>query len=92
MHVSPPQGPIDLLKNDTNDLTSDGWVRVNPGSLQHDNYPNIFALGDCSNLATSKTAAAIAAQHAIVAENIDKFFQGQELRADYDGYTRNGFL
>lgn len=88
LHVTPPQRPLELLRTDENDLTADGWVKVNKGSLQHDVYPNIFGLGDCSNLPTSKTAAAITSQHAIVATNIDRFFEGGELCNEYDGYTR----
>ena len=60
-------------------------------ALQHQVYENIFSLGDCSNLPTSKTAAAITAQHTIVSENIENFFEGKQLRSDYDGYTRIGY-
>ena len=56
--------------------------------MQHDKYSNIFSLGDCSNIPTSRTAAAIAAQHKIVAENIQKFFKNQSLNNSYNGYTR----
>lgn len=56
--------------------------------MQHDVYENIFALGDCTNLPTSKTAAGITSQHKVVAENINNIFNGKDLRADYDGYTR----
>ena len=35
-----------------------GWVDVNPKTLQHNKYLNIFSIGDCSSLPTSKTAAA----------------------------------
>ena len=37
---------------------SDGWVDVNKQTLQHNKFPNVFALGDCTSLPTSKTAAA----------------------------------
>ena len=60
--------------------------------MQHDVYENIFALGDCTNLPTSKTAAGITSQHKIVAQNITNIFKGKELRADYDGYTRKSFI
>ena len=36
-----------------------GFVDVNKGTLQHTKYDNIFAIGDCSSLPTSKTAAAV---------------------------------
>ena len=32
-----------------------GWVSVNPKTMQHTKYANIFSMGDVSNLPTSKT-------------------------------------
>lgn len=32
---------------------------VDKETLQHKKYPNIFGIGDCTNLPTSKTAAAV---------------------------------
>ncbi len=48
----------------TPDLTDPGcnnFVKVDPGTLRHVKFPNIFSLGDCSTLPTSKTAAAAGA-------------------------------
>ena len=39
-------------------VNADGWVDVSKQTLQHNMYPNVFAIGDCSSLPTSKTAAA----------------------------------
>lgn len=36
-----------------------GYVNVNKQTLQHVKYSNIFSLGDCTNIPTSKTAAAV---------------------------------
>ena len=36
-----------------------GFVEVDKDYLQSSKYENVFALGDCSNLPTSKTAAAV---------------------------------
>lgn len=58
LHVTPPMGPPDVLINSP---VSDeiGWVDVNKETLQHKKYPNIFGIGDCTNLPTSRTAAAV---------------------------------
>lgn len=37
-----------------------GYVDVDQYTLQHNKFPNVFALGDCANVPTSKTAAAVA--------------------------------
>lgn len=58
LHVTPPMGPPAVLINSP---VSDenGWVDVDKETLQHKKYPNVFAIGDCTNLPTSKTAAAV---------------------------------
>ena len=63
MHVTPPQKPGSFLKPIAD---SNGFVDVDKETLQHKKYANIFALGDCANLPTSKTAAAAATQTKIV--------------------------
>ncbi len=50
-------------------------------------YPNVFALGDASNLPTSKTGAAIRHQAPVVVENLVRVARGEAPSARYDGYT-----
>jgi sulfide:quinone oxidoreductase len=47
----------------------------------------VFSLGDCSNLPTSKTGAAIRKQAPVVAKNLLAAMRGTPLSAKYDGYT-----
>ena len=50
----------DVLKNSKAPIVDEsGYLAVDKYNLQHVTYPNIFGLGDCTNLPTSKTAAAI---------------------------------
>lgn len=86
LHVTPPMGPPSFLA--TSMLAdADGWVAVDPATLQHVRHPHVFALGDCSNLPTSKTAAAIRKQTPVVVENLRAAMAGKPLPAHYDGYT-----
>ncbi|KAF9030751.1 hypothetical protein BJ165DRAFT_1519385 [Panaeolus papilionaceus] len=90
LHVTPPMGPLDVLKGSPISDPTTGWVPVNPGTLQHvkAEYSNVFALGDCSSLPTSKTAAAITAQAPILTENLVSLLDtGKVGTASYDGYT-----
>ena len=64
-----------------------GWVDVDKHTLQHSRFENIFALGDCSSLPTSKTGAAIRKQAPVVAKNVKSAMQGKPLSASYNGYT-----
>jgi sulfide:quinone oxidoreductase len=66
---------------------SAGWVEVDKATLQHVRYPNIFSLGDASNLPTSKTAAAIRAQGPVLVANLLSALNGRRLAARYEGYT-----
>ena len=86
IHVTPPQGPCDFMKNSPL-VNKDGWVEVDKLKLQHVRYANVFALGDASNLPTSKTGAAIRKQAPVVAENLVSELLKQPLTATYDGYT-----
>jgi sulfide:quinone oxidoreductase len=86
LHVTPPMGPLSVLKESTLS-DSDGWVDVNPTTLQHNSYSNIFALGDASNAPTSKTGAAIRKQAPIVVNNLLQVMDNEMLTHHYDGYT-----
>ena len=87
LHVTPPMGPLDVIA--TSPIADRaGWVEVNQETLQHVKYQNIFALGDCSSLPTSKTAAAITAQAPVLTENLFSILEtGKIASAVYDGYT-----
>lgn len=86
LHVTPPMGPPDVLVNSAV-ADAGGWVDVDKDTLQHKKYPNVFGIGDCTNLPTSKTAAAIAAQSAVLDKTISLVMKGQNSSAKYDGYT-----
>lgn len=55
--------------------------------MQHVKYKNISGLGDCTNLPTSKTGAAIRKQIPVLKQNIMDVLSGRDLQAKYDGYT-----
>jgi sulfide:quinone oxidoreductase len=86
IHVTPPLHPPDFVR--TGGLAnSDGWVEVDKYSLQHVRFPEVFGLGDASNVPTSKTGAAIRKQAPVVVENLLALRAGRPVSARYDGYT-----
>jgi sulfide:quinone oxidoreductase len=86
IHVTPPQSAPDFVRNSP--LASEaGWVEVDKYTLQHVRYPNVFSLGDASNLPTSKTGSAVRDQAPVVAENLLAAMRQEALPARYDGYT-----
>ena len=86
LHVTPPMGPPSFLA--TSALADmDGWVDVDKATLQHKRFSNVFAIGDCSNLPTSKTGAAIRKQAPVLVVNLISAMSSQTLSGKYDGYT-----
>ncbi|KAJ1960410.1 hypothetical protein GGI12_003816 [Dipsacomyces acuminosporus] len=87
LHVTPPMKPFDFIKN-SKIANAAGYVDVNQNTLQHNKYANIYAIGDCSSLPTSKTAAAAAAQSHVLKHNLLNQIQGNSTPAiEYNGYT-----
>ncbi|XP_041650969.1 sulfide:quinone oxidoreductase, mitochondrial-like [Cheilinus undulatus] len=86
LHVAPPMGPNLVVKGSP--LADDaGWLDVNKENLQHKRYPNVFGIGDCTNLPTARTAAAVAAQSAILNRTISKILNNEKPDKIYNGYT-----
>lgn len=75
LHAVPPQTPPVFIA-DSGLANSDGWCDVDQNTLQHQKYPEIFALGDCCSAPASKTAAAARKQIVVVAENLRNVIQG----------------
>ena len=86
IHVTPPMSAPAFIKNSPL-AEGYGWVEVDKATTQHTRYPNVFALGDCSNLPTSKTGAAIRKQAPVTVENVLAVLAGKSPAKEYDGYT-----
>ena len=86
IHVTPPMSAPDIIKSSTL-ANSAGWVDVDKYTLQHPKFPNVFPIGDCSGLPTSKTGAAVRKQAPVLVQNLISAIQGEPLEAKYDGYT-----
>lgn len=85
LHVCPPQCAPDFIK--ASPLSNEaGWVDVNPETLQHTKYRNIFGIGDCMSAPNAKTAAAVRKQAPVVAHNVLSLKKGHDTAAFYEGY------
>ncbi|KAJ3526358.1 hypothetical protein NM688_g8271 [Phlebia brevispora] len=87
LHVVPKMGPPDVIKASA--LADEvGWIAVDKDTLRSTKFGNVWAIGDCSSLPTSKTAAAITAQAPVLTENFFSVVDtGKVSSAKYDGYT-----
>ena len=86
LHVTPPQGPPEFIASSPL-ADQHGWVEVDKLTLQHQRFANVFSLGDCSSLPTSKTGAAIRKQAPVLVANLRAAMQDRPLSAHYNGYT-----
>ncbi|HEX2941110.1 MAG TPA: FAD/NAD(P)-binding oxidoreductase [Rhodopila sp.] len=85
IHVTPPQSAPDFIKRSPLAAAS-GWVDVDPATLRHTRYANVFSLGDACSAPNTKTAAAVRMQAPVVTRNVLATLAGQPLPASYDGY------
>ena len=85
IHVVPPQKAPDFVR--VSPLAdAAGWVDVDPASLRHKTFTNVFALGDVTNTTNAKTAAAARKQAPVVAHNLLAAMGKLQGEAKYDGY------
>ena len=85
LHATPPQSAPDFVKASSL-ANAAGWVDVNPATLQHQRYANVFSLGDVAGTTNAKTAAAVRLQAPAVVRNLLAIMDGKPLDASYDGY------
>jgi len=87
LHLAPPQAAPKFIRESP--LVNDAkWLDVDHETLQHNQYPNIFGLGDVAGLPTAKTGAAIRKQVPIVVDNVLKLMAHDKIGSmAYNGYS-----
>ena len=89
LHAVPPQSAPDWLKATDLPASGDdgGFVEVDPETLRHTRYPNVWSLGDAAGTKNSKAGAALRKQTTVLAKNLKAVLRGEEPRTKYDGYS-----
>jgi sulfide:quinone oxidoreductase len=64
-----------------------GFVPTDKATLQTTAAPNVFALGDATDLPTSKAGSVTHFEGEILSENIARFLAGEELAGRFDGHA-----
>jgi sulfide:quinone oxidoreductase len=64
-----------------------GFVPTDKATLQSLARPNVFALGDATDLPTSKAGSVTHFEGEVLTDNIERFLAGRELAAGYDGHA-----
>lgn len=72
--------------------SKNGLLDVDHETLQHKKYENIFGLGDCCDLPTTKTFWGGFRQISVVRHNLHMLIKGNEINAKYDGFTKTNLI
>jgi sulfide:quinone oxidoreductase len=64
-----------------------GFVPTDKATLQTTVRPNVFALGDATDLPTSKAGSVTHFEAEVLTENIARYFADQELEDGFDGHA-----
>ncbi|HSF62393.1 MAG TPA: FAD/NAD(P)-binding oxidoreductase [Gaiellaceae bacterium] len=64
-----------------------GFVPTDRSTLQTLARPNVFALGDATDVPTSKAGSVTHFEGEVLTENIVRYLAGKELEASYDGHA-----
>ncbi|MFI1918115.1 FAD/NAD(P)-binding oxidoreductase [Nocardia sp. NPDC020380] len=88
LHVVAPQSAPDWLGSSSLSDPDDtaGWIDVDRYTLQHNRFPEVFALGDVSSTPNAKTGAAVRKQAPVVVDNLLATLRSRPLPARYNGY------
>ncbi|MHA2030523.1 MAG: NAD(P)/FAD-dependent oxidoreductase [Candidatus Kariarchaeaceae archaeon] len=68
--------------------TEEGWIIVDQERLQSKAYPNIFAVGDTTELPISKAGSTAHYQAKVASKNIIRLVKEGKLNAKYDGHAQ----
>jgi len=89
LHAVPPQSAPDWLKATSLPAKGEngGFVEVDPETLRHTRYPNVWSLGDAAGTRNSKAGAALRKQTTVLAKNLKAVLTGGEPKSKYNGYS-----
>lgn len=92
IHVIPPMRAPEPIRNSplpwqTGAWAAEGWLEVDPGTLRHVRYRNIFGVGDIAGVPKGKTAASVKWQVPVAVDHLVADIANKTSDALYTGYT-----
>jgi sulfide:quinone oxidoreductase len=69
-----------------------GWIPTDKYTLKVEGQENMWALGDCTDIPTSKAGSTAHYQAPVIAKNIASLIKGETPKAKYDGHVQCFFL
>lgn len=91
INVIPPQRAPQVIRDSglswADRWTDQGWIEVDPYTLRHRRYANIFGVGDINGVPKGKTAASAKWHQPVVEDQLVSEIAGREATQLYNGYT-----
>ncbi|PPF11365.1 NAD(P)/FAD-dependent oxidoreductase [Rathayibacter sp. AY1A5] len=89
LHAVPPQSAPDWLAGTGLAAEGDegGFVEVDPLTLRHPRFPDVWGLGDAAATVNSKSGGALRQQTTTLAKNLVAAQKGRPLPRVYNGYS-----
>ncbi|MEX5727370.1 sulfide:quinone oxidoreductase [Rhodovulum iodosum] len=91
-NVIPPMVAPEVIRNSplpwqSGKWVNEGWAEVDPQTLRHARYPEVFAVGDIAGVPKGKTAASVKWQVPVAEDHLVADIAGKMSPAIYNGYT-----
>lgn len=91
LHVIPPQRAPQAVRESglswADRWVDQGWVEVDPATLRHRRFPDVFAVGDVAGVPKGKTAASVKWQAPVAVDHLVADLSGGASQAAFNGYT-----
>ncbi|MCU0830095.1 MAG: NAD(P)/FAD-dependent oxidoreductase [Rhizobiaceae bacterium] len=91
INVIPPMRAPDVIQQSPlpwkDKWKGQGWLEVDPATLRHARFPEVFAVGDVAGVPKGKTAASVKWQVPVAVDHLVATISGTESTATYGGYT-----
>ncbi|WP_306119239.1 MULTISPECIES: FAD/NAD(P)-binding oxidoreductase [unclassified Roseitalea] len=91
INVIPPMSAPAVVRNSplpwADRWVGQGYVEVDPHTLRHRRYPEVFAVGDVAGVPKGKTAASVKWQVPVVEDQLVAQIAGGRSEQTYNGYT-----
>ncbi len=63
------------------------FIPTDKGTLQSKKHPDIFVIGDATNIPTSKAGSVVHFEAEILTDNILSYIKGKEMKKEFDGHA-----
>lgn len=63
------------------------FIPTDKGTLQSKKYPDVFVIGDATNVPTSKAGSVVHFEAEILTENVLSYIKGQKMTEEFDGHA-----